>query len=64
MRGWILLWGAILCQPDMTVASGFLPPKSQHGGIAGTVRGPSGEGLPGVSVGASSPALIERRALS
>jgi hypothetical protein len=60
MRAWILLWGAILFQPDLAAASGFLPPQSQHGGIAGIVRGPTGEGLPGVSVEASSPALIEK----
>src|SRR6266571_2931129 len=51
----ILVWGGLLLLPAVLSAQG-----TSAGAIAGTARDTSGAVLPGVTVEASSPALIEK----
>src|SRR5881628_3598816 len=51
----ILVWGALLLLPAVLSAQG-----TSTGAVAGTARDSSGAVLPGVTVEASSPALIEK----
>src|SRR3954447_26743687 len=53
--GTILVWAALLLLPAAASAQG-----TSSGAIAGTARDSSGAVLPGVTVEASSPALIEK----
>ena len=61
MRASVLLVGALLFLPVRTVASSSVPvAQNQSGAISGLVKDPAGAGVPGVTVEASSPALIEK----
>src|SRR6476619_2375459 len=55
VSGTILVWAALLFLPAVSSAQG-----TSSGAIAGTARDSSGAVLPGVTVEASSPALIEK----
>ena len=61
MRAAVLLLGALLFLPVRTVASSSTPSaQNQSGAISGLVKDTTGAGVPGVTVEASSPALIEK----
>ena len=61
MRASVLLVGALLFLPCRTVASSSaLSTQNQSGAISGLVKDPTGAGVAGVTVEASSPALIEK----
>ena len=61
MRAWILISCAVLLHPGMAAAfPAATLLQSQSATISGKVKDPTGAGLPGVTVAASSPSLIEK----